>query len=171
MSEKYQHTDAGKQLTKLTLEIFRTNGLFLDIGNILTARHGLTSARWQVMGAIDYAENPLSVAQIARLMGLTRQSVQRTVNDLEDLGMVELRDNASHKRARLVHLTREGELAQEKVNQSQVLWSNEAAADINSALLADFVATLKQVRKKTEAFRVRFVKAQKLAAATANKSI
>jgi MarR family len=43
---------------------------------------GMSNGRWQVLGAPAIAGRPLSVSQIARNMGLTRQSVQRTVNQV-----------------------------------------------------------------------------------------
>ena len=51
------------------------------MGNRLGAGAGLTSARWQVLAALALAGRPLTVAQIARTMGLSRQSVQRLVDE------------------------------------------------------------------------------------------
>jgi MarR family len=65
-------------LTILVLEVFRLNGWLLAAGNHLTRPVHQSSARWQVVGAIDHA--PMTVSQIARAMGLTRQSVQRTAD-------------------------------------------------------------------------------------------
>ncbi len=72
----------------------------------MTKELDLSSALWQVLGAIDQA--PLTVAQIARNMGLTRQSVRRTVNVLREKGFVEFRDNPNHQRSKLVVLNNKG---------------------------------------------------------------
>jgi len=56
-------TESGEALTDLILEVFRLNGALLDAGNQLSKPHGLTSARWQVMGAIDLAGHAMTVAQ------------------------------------------------------------------------------------------------------------
>ncbi len=64
----------------MILETFRFNGRLLAAGDRLTKELDLSSALWQVLGAID--EAPLPVAQIARNMGLTRQSVRRMANVL-----------------------------------------------------------------------------------------
>jgi hypothetical protein len=66
---------AGSALTDLVLEVFRLNGRLLAAGDRMTRPSGQTSARWQVLGAIN--PEPRTVAQIARVMGLARQSVQR----------------------------------------------------------------------------------------------
>ena len=69
---------------------------------------GLTSARWQVLGAI--APPPLRCRSriIARNMGLTRQAVQRLANDLERDGLIRFATNPHHERAKLVMLTEAG---------------------------------------------------------------
>jgi DNA-binding MarR family transcriptional regulator len=92
----------------MTLEIFRLNGALIALGDALMAPLGLTSARWQVMGAIAEARGALPVAGIARNMGLVRQSVQRIVNELSELDLVYLAPNPHHRSAKLVHLTEGG---------------------------------------------------------------
>jgi DNA-binding MarR family transcriptional regulator len=68
----------------------------------------LTSARWQVLGAVALAERPLTVPQIARRIGLTRQSVHATAKRLIRDGLLELAPNADHRRSQLVRLTDAG---------------------------------------------------------------
>jgi DNA-binding MarR family transcriptional regulator len=99
-------TRAGGAATELVLAIFRANGLLIASGDQLSASEGLTSARWQVMGAIALADRPLTVPQIARRMGLTRQSVHATVKRLVADGLVELAPNADHRRSQLEVCTR-----------------------------------------------------------------
>ena len=69
-------------LNGLILDVFRLNGDLLAAGDILVGDLGLSSARWQVLGAIALSPVPLPVAHIARNMGLTRQAVQRVVDDM-----------------------------------------------------------------------------------------
>ena len=91
-----RHTPGGKAATELILETFRCNGRLLAAGDRLVAKLGLTSARWQVLGAIAYSPTPEPVARLARNMGLHRQGVQRIVNELEKEGLVEFRPNPHH---------------------------------------------------------------------------
>jgi DNA-binding MarR family transcriptional regulator len=95
--------------SRLALEVFRLNGALVAAGDALVAPLGLTSARWQVMGAVAEAEGGLSVAGIARSMGLVRQSVQRIADDLEGAGIVRFAPNPHHRRAKLIQLTERGE--------------------------------------------------------------
>lgn len=111
-------------VTALALTVFRANGALIAAGDVLTAPFELSSARWQVMGAVSLAGQPLTVPQIARNMGLTRQSVQRLVDELERQGMVALDVNPHHKRAKLVRLSPGGEAAYAAIMER---WSALAA--------------------------------------------
>lgn len=104
-------TKAGDALTELILSMFRANNLTLAWGDRLVAPFGLTSARWQVLGAIVLASRPQPVAWLARDLGVSRQNVQRIVNDLRREGLVRLAPNPHHRRAHLVVLTDRGRVA------------------------------------------------------------
>lgn len=103
-----RRTPAGEALTDLILGLFRVNNLTLAWGDRLVGGLGLTSARWQILGAIVYADRPQPVAWLARDLGANRQNVQRIVNDLARDGFVAFEPNPHHKRAQLVVLTPEG---------------------------------------------------------------
>ncbi len=98
----------GDALTELILTMFRANNLTLTWGDRLVAPFGLTSARWQILGAIVLSERSQPVAWIARDLGANRQNVQRIVNDLHKEGIVVFEPNPHHKRAHLVVLTDKG---------------------------------------------------------------
>ena len=121
---KTKPTSAGDALTGLILDLFRLNSLLLTAGDRLVARLGLTSARWQILGAIAYAERPQPVAWLARDLGANRQNVQRIVNDLHKDGLVVFETNPHHRRAQLVVLTDKGRQAFGAAMSLQVPWVN-----------------------------------------------
>ena len=131
-----RHTPGGQALTELVLAVFRLNGRLLSAGDRLVSELGLTSARWQVLGAIALTPNPQPVAWLARSMGLNRQGVQRIVNEIAEDGLVELRPNPNHRRAHLVALTRRGQDAFETASALQVPWANALARGIGPEQLA-----------------------------------
>src|ERR1039457_6322201 len=106
--KKAKRTPAGGALTDLFLDLFRLDSLLLTAGDRLVAPLGLTSARWQVLGAIIAAERPQPVAWIARDLGGNRQNVQRIINDLHKEGFVSFEVNPHHRRAQLIVLTEKG---------------------------------------------------------------
>jgi len=120
-------------LTELILATFRLNGALLQAGDALVRDLGLTSARWQVLGALALEGRPLTVAQIGRRMGLTRQAVQRLVTELSDDGLLVLTDNPDHKRARLVALSVRGEALYAQAEARQRTWVRPLAQGLEPA--------------------------------------
>lgn len=105
-------------MTGLILLLFRVNNLTLSWGDKLVAPFGLTSARWQILGAIVAAERPQPVSWLARDLGANRQNVQRIVNDLHGEGLVAFAPNPHHRRAQLVLLTEQGQQAYDAAVES-----------------------------------------------------
>lgn len=100
-----KHSD---HITNISLSIFKLNGIFLDWGNKFSEQHGLTSARWQVLGAIYLAQQPLTIPQISESMGITRQGVLKQINLLEKEGLIVSKTNPHHKKSQLYALTKQG---------------------------------------------------------------
>jgi DNA-binding MarR family transcriptional regulator len=134
----------------LVLSTFRANGLFLAAGDLLAAEEGLTSARWQVLGALALAGRPLTVPQIARRMGLTRQSVQASVNRLLGDGLVDTAENPDHRRSPLIRLTDSGSATYAAVQRRQVRWINELAAGMQVAELSTATRVLRQLGNRLD---------------------
>ena len=139
------HTPEGAALTALVLEIFRLNGALLAEGDRLVGDIGLTSARWQVMGAAALSPVPLSVAAIARNMGLTRQAVQRVANDLEQAGFVRFVPNPHHQRAKLVVLTASGTAAYRSATARQAPWANRLATGLDQRRIRAATTVLRTI--------------------------
>jgi DNA-binding MarR family transcriptional regulator len=112
--------------------VFRLNGCLIAAGDDLVADLGLTSARWQVLGAIALAPAAETVARLARAMGLQRQGVQRIVNELAAEGILTLEDNPHHRRARLVRLTSKGEALFEAAGRRQRPWAKRLAKGLDA---------------------------------------
>jgi DNA-binding MarR family transcriptional regulator len=141
----------GEKATEVILSTFRSNGLLLAAGDRLAAEHGLTSARWQVLGAVALAKRPLTVPQIARRMGLARQTVHTTVNRLLADGLVELVPNADHRRSQLVRLTELGGARYEAIDEEQAVWVNELASGLRRSELETTARVLGELCKRLEA--------------------
>ncbi|OCA53664.1 MarR family winged helix-turn-helix transcriptional regulator [Photorhabdus namnaonensis] len=103
-----EETSAFEVFTEITLAVFRLNALLLSKGDQLVAPLGITSARWQVLGAIAHAPHPPTAPQIAAAMGITRQGVQKQLNLGLSSGMVRTLTNPRHERSPLYQLTELG---------------------------------------------------------------
>ncbi len=145
-----KRTPSGEALTKLMLDLFRLNSLALTAGDRLVARLGLTSARWQVLGAIVASERPQPVAWLARDLGANRQNVQRIINDLEREGLVTFAANPHHKRAQLVVLTDKGKRAFKSAMDLQAPWVDDLAGGVAVRDLETVHRVMLTLRKKLE---------------------
>lgn len=145
---KTRRTPAGDALTALVLDLFRLDSMLLTAGDRLVAGLGLTSARWQVLGAIVAAGRPQPVAWLARDLGGNRQNVQRIINDLQKEGLVSFEVNPHHRRAQLVVLTEKGRRTFEAAMELQAPWVNELADGLS-------VKNLQTVHRVVAALRSR----------------
>jgi DNA-binding MarR family transcriptional regulator len=138
-------------MTDFILETFRLNGRLLGAGDALVADLGLTSARWQVLGAVALSPVPLPVAHIARNMGLSRQGVQRIANELEAQGIVRFAPNPHHQRAKLVLLTERGRSLYEAASARQKPWAAGLADGMSARTIEAATRVLRRVRRRLEA--------------------
>ena len=147
---KSKRTPAGDALSGLMLELFRVNSLLLTAGDRLVAGLGLTSARWQMLGAIVAAERSQPVAWLARDLGANRQNVQRIINDLQRDGLVEFGANPHHRRAQLVVLTAKGRQAYDAAMRLQAPWINRITVGLSVKDIETVHRVITALRMKLE---------------------
>ena len=143
-------TPEGGAATDVVLATFRVNGLLHAAGHRLAEQEGLTAARWQVLGALALAGRPLTVPQIARRMGLTRQAVQVTVNRLVGEALAEAGDNLDHRRSPLIWLTELGSQKYAALDRRQARWINALAAGLEISDLATTARLLHELGDRLE---------------------
>jgi len=148
--QKPKRTPGGEALTDLILDLFRLNSLVLTAGDRLVARLGLTSARWQILGAMISAQRAQPVAWLARDMGANRQNVQRIINDLHKEGLVTFEPNPHHRRAQFVVLTDKGKQAFDAAMRLQAPWINSLAEGLPAKDLQTMHRVIVGLRKKLE---------------------
>jgi DNA-binding MarR family transcriptional regulator len=147
----YDESTPNKETNDLIVEVFRLNGLLIATADKLVSKFGLTGARWQVLGAIAMSATPETVARLARNMGLTRQSVQRVVNEMVEEDMLCFRNNPHHQRAKLVELTKKGKKAFELALELQVPWVHALSTGISKKRLIETREVLAVIRGRLEA--------------------
>jgi DNA-binding MarR family transcriptional regulator len=131
------------------VRLFRINGLLAAEGEALTRPTGQSTARWQVLASVEDA--PVTVAQIARILGLARQSVQRVADALESGGLVRYEENPRHRRAKLVALTDEGKAVLGRIQAAQRPWADALGAAIGERQLRQANTLLDRVLAKMAA--------------------
>ena len=145
-----RRTPAGDAVSDLMLDLFRLNSMLLTAGDRLVAGLGLTSARWQILGAIVAAERPQPVAWLARDLGANRQNVQRIINDLEKEQLVAFEPNPHHRRAQLVVLTDKGRQTYQAAMRLQAPWISGLADGLSVKDIETTHRVMAAMRKKLE---------------------
>jgi DNA-binding MarR family transcriptional regulator len=140
----------SKKVETLFAELFEAAGVGRNWGESLASREGLTQARWQTMWVA--ATGQLTVPQIARRLGVSRQNVQRVVNDLVAEGQATYGPNPDHKASPLVTLTNTGARSLERINAAVVrdherllLQFSERDVDRLRGLLGRFTTAIKDL--------------------------
>ncbi|MGW7824366.1 MarR family winged helix-turn-helix transcriptional regulator [Streptomyces puniciscabiei] len=110
----------------LVADVFEAAGALRRVGEQTARSEGLTQARWQVLSAVS--EDALTVPQIARRLGVSRQNVQRVANDLAALRCAVYTPNPDHRGSPLLTLTPRGKESLAKVTAR--------AEKLNRSLLA-----------------------------------
>jgi DNA-binding MarR family transcriptional regulator len=111
---------AEEAFQEVLLALFQLHGQVLQAADAMSDEFDLTGARWQVMKVV--ARQPLTASQIARRLGLQRQSVQRTVDSVREQGLVEVQPNVDHLRAGLIALSDEGRRILAALELRQQAW-------------------------------------------------
>jgi DNA-binding MarR family transcriptional regulator len=141
-------TPKGKVYRQILGELFRLRAVMLDSAEHLAEAAGLTSARWQILGAIE--ETPAPVAHVARALGLTRQAVQETADAMERDGLITFLENPDHKRARLMSPTPKARKALDYLRPRQMLFANLMGAPHSLEALRATLDVLEKSRATIE---------------------
>ena len=115
----------------------------------MTQGLGLTSARWRVIGAVALSSGGLTVPGIARVLGQSRQAVQRITDAMVEDGLLVYAANPKHKKSMLVHLTQEGKRCYNLLREEQDPWALQATDDIS---MEDLEKSLFVVRRLIKQF-------------------
>ncbi|MYZ07527.1 MarR family transcriptional regulator [Streptomyces sp. SID2999] len=112
----------------LVADVYEAAGALRRQGERTAGTEGLTQARWQVMSAVS--EDGLTVPQVARRLGVSRQNVQRVANDLVQLGLAAFTANPDHRGSPLLALTESGEVALAHLAERAEVTHRELFGDI-----------------------------------------
>jgi DNA-binding MarR family transcriptional regulator len=136
-------TPAGDAFSGLVIRVFQLNGRLGAAGDALARPAGQSTARWQVLAAVEDA--PRTVADIARALGLARQSVQRIADLLVADGLAAYEENPGHRRAKLLRLSPSGHETLARIQVAQRAWADRLGKQVGRAELERAVGTLDRV--------------------------
>jgi len=145
VSERLARSPAGEAFTQLVLEVAWLGSLFTAAGESLARLADQSLARWVVLDAV--ADQPATVAQVARRRGIARQAVQRVADLLVRDGLAVYVPNPADRRAQLLQPTPRGRDALHTISVVQKTWADALGAEIGEAKLNQLAADIARVRQ------------------------
>ncbi len=109
-------TKAPAPVPIIVADVYELAGLFREQGEAIAKTVGQTQARWQVLSAAS--GHPQTVPQIARVLGVTRQNVQRIADLLVEEGAAEYRTNPDHRGSPHLILSKRGHAALDRITKA-----------------------------------------------------
>lgn len=100
----------------IVADIYELAGRMREYGEAIAHTVGQTQARWQVMSAAS--AGPHTVPRIARVLGVTRQNVQRIADMLVADGSAAYQDNPDHRTSPHLVLTGRGRAALDRLGEA-----------------------------------------------------
>ena len=140
-----KHTPAGAVLTDLIIPVIQLEAHFSRAGEAIAATGGQTLARWLTLEMV--AGQPATVAQVARRLDLTRQSVQRIADLLHKDGLTEYVYNPAHQTSKLVRITARGRQSLRSIQTAQRAWANSLGARIGETNLRQASRVVEQLTR------------------------
>lgn len=135
-------------LSALAKTVFRLNGQLVAVGEVLAIPSGMTGAWWQVLGTV--LRTPMSVSDIAREIGVTRQSVQRIADLLVEGRLAEYRSNPAHRRAKLLTPTDAGRTAVRRITPGHAAFAARLAEEMGVAAMEEALGAVRRVSEALE---------------------
>jgi DNA-binding MarR family transcriptional regulator len=134
----------SSEVADLVVAVYDTATALRRLGDAEAGVEGQTQARWQVMNVAS--AGAWTVPQIARRLGVQRQSVQRIVDRLRDDGLAELNPNPDHATSPIVGLTEPGGRVLSSINAVADRWHDAVASAADPEALRVTVRLLEWLR-------------------------
>lgn len=136
----------GKEIHDLFREVFVLHGVLSHVMDMVHEQAGLSTSKHRIMRSL-IRMGPATVPDVAAVLNVSRQFVQKTCNELYADGFIEFRDNPRHKRSKFVLLTKSGESAFAQARQKENAIIEQVMPDIDPDRAAEAREILKSIRK------------------------
>ncbi len=143
----YERVHVQDEISLVMADVYEAAGAFRMSGQQIAASEGQTLARWHLLDSVS--DPSTTVARAARRLGLTRQAVQKTANELAAAGLIEFRDNPDHKSSPLIFVTEKGSEIKDRLAVRARASHDARFAGVSAEQLAVTSATLRQMTQST----------------------
>ncbi len=139
----------GAVLHALFKEIFMLQSVLAERMDIIHTRAGLATPQVRTLDTLSHA-GAATVPDIAARLGVSRQFIQTTCNELEGRGLLSFRDNPRHKRSRLVEITPDGSALLARFRTAEAKLLHEKLPDIDAEAVTVAQGLLSELRHRIE---------------------
>lgn len=133
---------------KLVGELLRASARVEASRNAVLGGFGMTGPRVRLMRMVRRRREPRTVSQLARAIGVSRQTLRDIVRDLVSSGFLNLEPNAFHRRAPIVTLTPQGEACLDQVQPVEQRWIADLTRGFDESVLAQTEWVLRCLRER-----------------------
>src|SRR5436190_14272479 len=110
----------------------------------------VTPQQWAILAAVAAAEEPLTLAGLARTMLVSKQNMTGMVARLEQLGLVERQGDPNDLRSSRLVLTRRGRATVDKLRPAYEEWRRGLGGGIGERELAAVTRTVEKLIARLE---------------------
>jgi DNA-binding MarR family transcriptional regulator len=119
----------AEEVDRLVADVLECAGALRRYGDALTRPLGQTEVRWAVLSVLSGGAR--TVPQVARRLGVTRQSVQRVANLLAAEGLIESVANPDNARSPLFRLSKRGEEVLTAITRAADPWLRRVGEELS----------------------------------------
>jgi DNA-binding MarR family transcriptional regulator len=139
----------AERMTALTAAVRAVFNRLKALGDDLHGDLEVTAAMRAVMETLA-AEGAMTVPQIARLKGVTRQHIQLLADALAEAGLAVVKENPAHRRSSLIALTDKGKRTFTKMRAREVPVVANIATEFDAQDLDRATALLTRLAARLE---------------------
>ncbi len=139
-------------MVMLVDEVTRLQGRLQRLFAGVREESGLGATDNLVLAAILESDALPTVPQIGRSLGHPRQVIQRSVNKLEEAGLIAKHPNPAHKRAPLLSATPSGTELKQRADRLALSSADQFLAGVDRARFAQLAGDLREARRAIEAY-------------------
>jgi DNA-binding MarR family transcriptional regulator len=129
MSDTNDTDPHAEEVDRLVADVLECAGALRRYGDALTRPLGQTEVRWAVLSVLSGGAR--TVPQVARRLGVTRQSVQRVANLLAAEGLIESVANPDNARSPLFRLSKRGEEVLTAITRAADPWLRRVGEELS----------------------------------------
>lgn len=140
---------SGKDVHEFFRELFKLHGTMDSIVDVIHESTGMTTPKRNILHILKRS-GQATVPDLAHTLGVSRQFVLKTCNELDEEGLLEFRDNPRHKRSKLAGITPEGERL---LNETQARENDLVSAllpGLKSSQINAAAALMRTIRERIE---------------------